>query len=78
MMLAMKLQSTQRRGRREMADLAVLLPLCGIETVEEAEELYGEFYPGDEFTTPTARRVQSALDNRPTIPETHFPDLDGG
>lgn len=34
--------------------------------------------PGDEFTTPTARRVQSALERAEEAPPTRFPDLYSG
>lgn len=68
-LLAMKLHAAQRRGARESADLIDLLPLVGITTVDDAEVLYGDFYPGDEFTARTARLVQGILDAGTPAPE---------
>ncbi|MDR2321966.1 MAG: hypothetical protein LBE60_10000 [Microbacterium sp.] len=68
-LLAMKLHAAQRRGARESADLMDLLPLAGLATVDDAEALYGEFYPGDEFTERTARLVRGILDAGAPAPE---------
>jgi len=67
-LLAMKLHATQRRRLREVEDLLALLPTCGIATVGEAEALYADFYPGDEFTESTADIVSGLLATDPTAP----------
>jgi hypothetical protein len=68
MLLAMKLHSTQRRRLREAEDLLALLPTCGITTVEAAETLYADFYPGDEFTESTVNVVSKILATNPAAP----------
>ncbi|MGN7862834.1 hypothetical protein ACTJI8_19825 [Microbacterium sp. 22303] len=60
-LLAMKLHSAARRGAREAEDIADLLDRLGITSLDDAESLYGEFYPGDEFPPKTARIVESIL-----------------
>jgi hypothetical protein len=57
-LLAMKLHAVQHRGNRDIADVAKLLRLVGNDTVDDAEQLYGEFYPGDEFTPRTYERIE--------------------
>jgi hypothetical protein len=44
-LLAMKIRAS--RPTRDDADIAVLLALTGIRTVDEAEELYERYYPGE-------------------------------
>jgi predicted nucleotidyltransferase len=53
----MKLHAVQHRGNRDIADVAKLMTIVGISSVDDAERLYGEFYPGDEFTARTAERI---------------------
>lgn len=60
-LLAMKLFSCQRRRRRELADLRVLLPLCKITTLDHAEDHLAQYYPGEEFTPQAAAVVELAL-----------------
>ncbi|MFT3798881.1 hypothetical protein [Microbacterium sp.] len=72
-LLAMKLHAAQRRRLREAEDLLALLPTCGISTVEEAEVLYADFYPGDEFTESTASIVSRLLETHPAAPPTPPP-----
>lgn len=67
-LLAMKLHAAQRRGNREVADLAVLLPTCRITSEQEAEQLYESYYPGDAFTERTAQLVQRILDRGAAAP----------
>lgn len=57
-LLAMKLHATQHRGNRDIGDVAKLLAIVGVASVAEAERLYGEFYPGDEFTARTYERIE--------------------
>lgn len=60
-LLAMKLYSAEKRYLREAEDLAVLLHATGTHTVDQAELLYGEFYPGDEFSIRLFDLVEAIL-----------------
>ncbi|WP_221583763.1 nucleotidyl transferase AbiEii/AbiGii toxin family protein [Microbacterium sp. G2-8] len=60
MLLAMKLMAVARRPRRDADDVATLLAVNEICTADEADELFGEFFPGDEMT-PKAYEVVEAL-----------------
>lgn len=59
-LLAMRLRAN--RPGRDVDDIRQLLSLCGIAEVEEAEELYGDFYPGDGLTDRAMAMVQRILD----------------
>lgn len=59
-MLAMKLRAN--RPGRDTNDIRQLLKLCAITTLEEAEELYEDFYPGDVLTDRATGMVTSILD----------------
>lgn len=61
-LLAMKVYAAQERGRRELEDLEVLIPAVGLTTVDDVEDLYESFYPGDELTERTAVIIQSVID----------------
>jgi hypothetical protein len=63
-MLAMKLRAN--RPGRDTRDIRLLLALCDLRTLEEAEELYEEFYPGDLLTERAERIVTAILDGEPT------------
>jgi hypothetical protein len=63
-MLAMKLRAN--RPGRDTRDIRLLLALCGIDTVEQAEALYEEFYPGDLLTDRAERMVTAILEGEPT------------
>ncbi|MGM7697285.1 hypothetical protein [Microbacterium sp. A84] len=72
-LLAMKLNATLRRGRREADDLTILLPLCGIMSLDDAETLFGDYYAGEEFNARAVAVVEYALTHAravetPTIP----------
>lgn len=70
-LLAMKVYAAQKRGRRELEDLEVLIPAVGLTTVDEVEDLYESFYPGDELTDRTATIIQAVLDHhgpKPPVP----------
>jgi len=69
MLLAMKLYAAQRRHAREAEDLALLFAVVGIRDVDAAEALYGEFYPGDEFTPRLARLVEAILRQPLPVPD---------
>jgi len=59
-LLAMKLRAN--RPGRDTNDIRQLLSLCEIETLEAAEELYEDFYPGDGLTDRAVGMVQRILD----------------
>ena len=75
-LLAMKLHAAARRGAREAEDIANLLERVGITSLDDAEALYGEFYPGDEFPPKTARLVEGILGaERDSTAEPPAPDF---
>lgn len=75
-LLAMKLYAAARRGTREAEDIADLLDRLGITSLDDAESLYGEFYPGDEFPPKTERLVESILAaNRDSTAEPPLPNF---
>jgi hypothetical protein len=75
-LLAMKVFAAQKRGRRELEDLEVLIPAIGLTTVDEVEELFESFYPGDELTPRTASIIQAVLNlHSPKPPAPPRPDL---
>lgn len=75
-LLAMKVYAAQKRGRRELEDLEVLIPAVGLTSVDDVEDLYESFYPGDELTERTARIIQAVLDlHAPKPPTPHLPKL---
>lgn len=59
MLLAMKLRAVERRGLRDIDDVAVLLTVNGIETADDAEDLLNEFFPGEDLSPRTYERVQT-------------------
>ena len=76
-LLAMKVFAAQKRGRRELEDLEVLIPAVGLTTVDEVEELFASFYPGDELTDRTATIIQAVLDlHSARLPLPPSPDLE--
>ena len=46
---------------RELRDLAVLTRICGISTLDEAEGLFGEFYPGEDLNATAVATVEAAF-----------------
>ncbi len=73
-LLAMKLKAN-RPGRDE-ADTANLMAICGIATLDEAEELYEEHYPGEALPDRAIRMVEMIL--RVGVPDAPAspPDID--
>ena len=49
MLLAMKLNSA--RGARDRPDIDHLLELCGVQSIEHAEAIFEEHYPGESTRT---------------------------
>lgn len=76
-LLAMKLDSAQRRGTRELDDITKLLALLGIADIDVAESLYRDYYPGEEFSTRTYAIVERALATRPPSIQRPEPPLLG-
>lgn len=74
MLIAMKLNSAQRRARREYEDLRVLLAERGITTIAEAEAIFEDFYPGDDLNDTAYRIVGIALEN-PAHAEVQAPEF---
>ncbi len=65
-LLAMKLRAN--RPGRDVDDIRQLLALCGIATLEEVEEHYEDFYPGDALTDRAIGMVERILDGGlPTV-----------
>lgn len=62
MLLAMKLRALERRGLRDIGDVAVLLAVTGIGTADAAEELLNEFFPGEDLSRIAYERVKALLD----------------
>jgi hypothetical protein len=56
-MLAMKIRAS--RGRRDEPDLAVLLKKCAVTSVDQAFELYDEYFPED----PAPKRSRLMLEH---------------
>ena len=63
-MLAMKLRAN--RPGRDTRDIRLLLALCDIDTIEQAEALYEAFYPSDLLTERAERMVTAILEGGPT------------
>jgi hypothetical protein len=59
MLLAMKLNAG--RGRRDSGDIAELLEVCGISTVDEAEDIFQQYYPGEEMKDRARAQVVAAF-----------------
>jgi hypothetical protein len=64
-MLAMKLRAN--RPGRDTRDIRLLLALCDVHTLEDAGELYEQFYPGDVLTPRAEKIVNAILDGEPTV-----------
>lgn len=59
-MLAMKLRAN--RPGRDTNDIRQLLRLCDITTLDEAEDLYEDFYPGDALSDRAVNMVVAILE----------------
>lgn len=65
-LLAMKLRAN--RPGRDTRDIRLLLGLCGIPSLEGAEVLYEEFYPGDSLSDRAVHMVTAILATGPVEP----------
>ncbi len=65
-LLAMKLKAMERRGARDVGDVALLLQHCDISTPQDAEDLVGRFFPGDGLT-PRCLEILSQLLTDPRL-----------
>ena len=63
-MLAMKLRAN--RPGRDTRDIRLLLALCNISTLADAEQFYEEFYPGDLLVPRAEMIVTAILSGEPT------------
>jgi hypothetical protein len=62
--------TTGTRPGRDTRDIRLLLGLCHISTLEGAEDLYEEFYPGDVLTQRAVSMVTAILaDGPPDAPD---------
>lgn len=61
MLLAMKLRAN--RGIRDSDDISFLLKACGIESIDDAQEIYEHYHAQDVLTNSARERVQYWLDN---------------
>ncbi len=59
-MLAMKLRAN--RPGRDTNDIRQLLRLCDVTTLDDAEELYEDFYPGDALSHRAVKMVVAILE----------------
>lgn len=75
-LLAMKLRAA--RPGRDAEDIAQLMRLNHIESVEAAGELFGEFYPGDDLSDRALAQVRKIIEvGLPDVsPTPELPDLD--
>lgn len=62
-MLSMKLRAN--RPGRDTRDIRLLLALCGIDTLDDAESLYEDFYPGDGLSDRAIEMVALILADAP-------------
>lgn len=62
MLLAMKLRAN--RGIRDSDDISFLLEACGIESIDDAQEIYERYHAQDVLTNSARERVQYWLHNR--------------
>ncbi|QTX06207.1 hypothetical protein G127AT_07200 [Agromyces archimandritae] len=64
-LLAMKLRAN--RPGRDTRDIRNLLAMCGISSLEDAEDFYEEYYPGDGLTDRAVRIVTAILADGPGL-----------
>jgi hypothetical protein len=62
MLLAMKLYAN--RGRRDADDIDYLLGVCGVTTVQDAQEIYERYHSQDVLTDAAVTRIEHWLDRR--------------
>lgn len=68
-LLVMKLRAFEKRGRRDLGDVLGLLPLTGLTSVVEVEELFEEFFPGDALKQSTIDFLRATLtEDLPALP----------
>jgi len=64
MLLAMKLYAN--RGRRDADDIDYLLGVCGVTTVQDAQEIYERYHSQDVLTDAAVARIEHWLGRRET------------
>lgn len=70
-LLVMKMRAN--RPGRDTRDIRMLLALCDISTVADAEALYEEFYPGDSLSDRALHMVTAILADGPNEPPPPLP-----
>ena len=73
-LLAMKLKAS--RPGRDTDDIRQLLAVCGIHSVEAADALFTQFFPGDSLTDRAWRMVECILAAGPLTPPVTPPAAD--
>ncbi|MBD7957478.1 hypothetical protein H9651_07485 [Microbacterium sp. Sa4CUA7] len=70
MLLAMKLRAAERRLQRDAPDIAALLAATATRSVEAAEVLLSDYFPGDEMSERVYKLVEAlcALGEEPPSP----------
>ncbi len=59
MLLAMKLKAN--RGRRDADDIARLLAVCKVKTVEQAQQMYENYHPQEVLSEAVQARIEAVL-----------------
>ncbi len=62
MLLAMKLRAG--RGRRDLPDLEPLLAASGLQTIEDVQETFGDYYPHDDMKPLSRHWLEQNLPHR--------------
>lgn len=60
-LLAMKLRAFERRGRRDLNDVLQLLPLSGVSSAAEVDQLFEEYFPGDSLKASTIKFLEKTF-----------------
>ena len=65
MLLAMKLRAN--RGRRDTEDIEYLLSVCGVTSLEEAQDIYERYHAQDVISDSAAARIKAWLQASPGV-----------
>ncbi len=64
MLLAMKLRAMENRPRRDAPDVRALIAACSITSADEAEQLLGEYFAGEELSPRAYNAVELLFEDR--------------